>query len=153
MCAAACTFRSRNDLDDSGIVNTSSALESLKALTREHRLALYRLLVQAGSAGTPVGALGARLGLPGATLSNHLNVLRAAGLITTTNAANQQCLNVLRAAGLMRDTREGRVIRCRADYARMDALLAYLTENCCAGDRAACAPVATCAPTPRRKLR
>lgn len=114
-------------------MNTSSALDSLKALAQEHRLALYRLLVQAGSAGMPVGALGERLGLPGATLSNHLNVLRAAGLV--------------------RDTREGRVIRCRADYARMDALLAYLTENCCAGDRAACAPVAACAPTPRRKLR
>jgi len=112
-------------------MNTSSALDSLKALAQEHRLALYRLLVQAGSAGMPVGVLGERLGLPGATLSNHLNVLRAAGLV--------------------RDAREGRVIRCRADYARMDALLAYLTENCCAGDRAACASVVACTPTPRSK--
>lgn len=114
-------------------MNTSTALESLKALAQEHRLALYRLLVQAGGEGMAVGALGERLGLPGATLSNHLNVLRAAGLV--------------------RDVREGRVIRCRADYARMDALLAYLTENCCAGDRAACVPVAACTPTPRRKSR
>ena len=80
-----------------------------------------------------VGALGERLGLPGATLSNHLNVLRAAGLV--------------------RDSREGRMIRCRADYARMDALLAYLTENCCAGDASACAPAVVCAPTPRGKSR
>ena len=114
-------------------MNTSVALEALKALAQEHRLALYRLLVQAGSEGMPVGALGERLGLPGATLSNHLNVLRAAGLV--------------------RDVREGRVIRCRADYARMDAVLAYLTENCCAGDRAACAPAVACAPTARRKSR
>jgi len=114
-------------------MNTSTALGSLKALAQEHRLALYRLLVQAGGEGMAVGALGERLGLPGATLSNHLNVLRAAGLV--------------------RDVREGRVIRCRADYARMDALLAYLSENCCAGDRAACAPVVACTPTPRRKSR
>ena len=112
-------------------MNTSSALGSLKALAQEHRLALYRLLVQAGGEGMPVGVLGERLGLPGATLSNHLNVLRAAGLV--------------------RDVREGRVIRCRADYARMDALLAFLTENCCAGDTSACAAAPTCVPKPRSR--
>ena len=45
--------------------------------------------------------------------------------------------------------REGRSIRCRADYARMNALLAFLTENCCGSAAAACAPA--CAPNPRRK--
>ena len=53
---------------------------------------------------------------------------------------------VLRAAGLVTDQREGRVIRVRADYARMNALIAYLTENCCAGS-GTCGPVATCKPS------
>ena len=54
-----------------------------------------------------------------------------------------QQLGILRNAGLVDDEREGRVIRVRANYARMDALLAYLTENCCAG--ADCGQ--TCDPT------
>ncbi|MCE5231998.1 MAG: metalloregulator ArsR/SmtB family transcription factor [Mizugakiibacter sp.] len=112
-------------------MKTSSALDILKALAQESRLALFRLLVQAGADGLPVGGLAERLGLPGATLSNHLNVLRAAGLV--------------------RDERRGRTIVCRADYARMDALIAFLTENCCAGDASACAPAPTCAPKPRSK--
>ena len=57
-------------------------------------------------------------------------------------------LNVLRGAQLVEDQREGRVIRVRADYARMNALLAYLTENCCAG-AVECGPVAAC--TPKKK--
>jgi DNA-binding transcriptional ArsR family regulator len=97
----------------------------LTALAHDSRLAAYRLLVQAGGTGLAVGAIGERLGLPGATLNSHLNVLRRAGLV--------------------RDTREGRSIRCRADYARMNALLAYLTENCCGSDNPSCAPL--CAPT------
>ena len=72
----------------------------------------------------PVGELRALLDVPGATLTSHLNILRQAGLVT--------------------DEREGRVIRLRADYGRMDALLAYLTENCCAGT-AACGPATTSA--------
>jgi len=58
----------------------------------------------------------------------------------------------LRRAGLIRDRREGRNIHCRADYARMNALIEYLTENCCAG--AGCEPAQSCAPassTSRRK--
>ena len=78
------------------------------------------------SDGMPVGELRNRLELPAATLTAHLNVLRAAGLVT--------------------DQREGRVIRVRADYARMNALIAYLTENCCAGS-GTCGPVATCKPS------
>lgn len=112
-------------------MKTSNALDALKALAQESRLALFRLLVEAGSEGLPVGVLAERLALPGATLSNHLNVLRAAGLV--------------------RDERRGRSIQCRADYARMNALVAYLTENCCAGDATACAPAPGCAPTSRSK--
>ena len=104
-------------------METESALSALSALAHHHRLAAYRALIQAGPAGLAVGELREMLGLAPATLTSHLNQLRAAGLIA--------------------DEREGRVIRMRADYARMDALLSYLTENCCAG--AACAPVSNTA--------
>lgn len=106
-------------------MSTVNALAALRALGHEHRLAAFRALVQAGPSGLAVGGLRERLDLAPATLTAHLNVLRAAGLVV--------------------DEREGRVIRLRADYARMDALLSYLTENCCAG--APCAPSSS---TPRR---
>ncbi|MEI7037806.1 metalloregulator ArsR/SmtB family transcription factor [Fulvimonas yonginensis] len=109
-------------------METKAALLALSALGHESRLAAFRELVQAGPEGLAVGELRERLGLPPATLTAHLNVLRAAGLV--------------------QDAREGRVIRVRAGYTQMDALLAYLTENCCAGS-ATCGPAATC--PPRRK--
>ncbi|GAB1595662.1 ArsR/SmtB family transcription factor [Lysobacter claricitrinus] len=101
-------------------MDTDQSLAALRALAHESRLAAFRALVQAGPDGLAVGELRDLLGLPPATLTAHLNVLRTAGLAA--------------------DTREGRVIRVRADYARMDALIAYLTENCCQG--APCAPTA-----------
>lgn len=96
------------------------ALSALAALGHESRLRAFRRLVEAGPDGLPVGELRDHLDLPPATLTAHLNVLRAADLVL--------------------DQREGRVIRLRANYARMDALIAYLTENCCAGS-GACDPV------------
>lgn len=110
-------------------MKSTTAVEALKALAHDTRLAAYRLLVQAGPEGLAVGEVGQRLKLPAPTLTSHLNVLRHAGLV--------------------RDVREGRSIRCRADYARMNALLGFLTENCCGNDTASCAPV--CAPPPKRK--
>jgi ArsR family transcriptional regulator len=110
-------------------METNSALKALGALGHESRLAAFRQLVQAGPAGLSVGELRERLGLPPATLTAHLNVLRSAGLV--------------------QDQREGRVIRMRADYAQMDGLIAYLTENCCAG-LAACGPASVCKPRTRR---
>jgi DNA-binding transcriptional ArsR family regulator len=94
-------------------METEHALTALSALGQLHRLAAFRALVQAGPAGLAVGELRERLGVPPATLSAHLNVLRNAGLVA--------------------DEREGRVIRVRADFPQMNALIAYLTENCCAG--------------------
>ncbi len=70
--------------------------------------------------------------LPPATLTAHLNVLRAAEMV--------------------QDEREGRVIRIRANYPQMNALLAYLTENCCAGT-ASCGPVAKCKPGPPKSTK
>ena len=106
-------------------METNQALTALSALGQESRLAAFRALVQAGHDGLSVGELRERLDLPPATLTAHLNVLRAAGLV--------------------QDQREGRVIRVRAAYAHMDALLAYLTENCCAG-AADCGPASSCVP-------
>ncbi|MBN8736348.1 MAG: helix-turn-helix transcriptional regulator [Xanthomonadales bacterium] len=105
------------------------AVEALKALAHDTRLATYRLLVRAGPEGLAVGEISDRLKLPAPTLTSHLNVLRHAGLV--------------------RDVREGRSIRCRTDYVRMNALLGFLTENCCGSDAAPCAPV--CAPQPKRR--
>lgn len=109
-------------------MKTAIALAALGALSHESRLAAFRQLVQVGPDGMSVGELRERLGLPPATLSAHLNVLRAAALVT--------------------DQRESRVIRVRANYVQMNALLAYLTENCCGGAMT-CAPASTC--TPRKK--
>lgn len=110
------------------------AVVALKALAQDSRLAVYRLLVQAGEEGLAVGELAANLQIPGPTLTSHLNVLRNAGLV--------------------RDMRKGRVIRCRADYARMNALLDFLTDNCCAGDVGRCTPAAqACVPSTKTKRR
>jgi ArsR family transcriptional regulator, arsenate/arsenite/antimonite-responsive transcriptional repressor len=103
------------------------AVAALAALAHEARLDIYRLLVQAGPEGLVVGAIAARLGLPGATLSFHLGQLKHAGLV--------------------RARRDGRRLVQTADFARMNGLVAYLTENCCAGQ--ACAP--DCRPAPAGK--
>ena len=89
------------------------AIRALGALAHETRVAIYRLLVQAGPEGLAVGAIGEQLKLAPATLSFHLSGLRHAGLIT------------------MR--REGRTLYQAADYGAMNALLGYLSENCCQG--------------------
>ncbi len=106
-------------------MKSASALKALGALGQESRLAAFRALVQAGPDGLAVGELRERLGLPPATLTAHLNVLRAADLVL--------------------DRREGRVIRVRANYAQMNALVDFLTENCCGGADI-CTPANACRP-------
>jgi DNA-binding transcriptional ArsR family regulator len=96
----------------------ASAVAALGALARESRLDVFRLLVQAGPDGLPPGAMSERLGLPAATLSFHLTQLRHAGLVTFR--------------------REGRSLLYVAEYAAMNDLISYLTENCCKGDAAGC---------------
>jgi ArsR family transcriptional regulator, arsenate/arsenite/antimonite-responsive transcriptional repressor len=106
------------------------AIAALAALAQDTRLDVFRLLVQAGSAGMPAGQVGERLGLPSATLSFHLGQLRQAGLV--------------------RFRRVGRSLIYAAEYDAMTALLSYLTENCCQGDPEGCGPrmaaTACCAP-------
>ncbi|MGE0554989.1 MAG: ArsR/SmtB family transcription factor [Gemmatimonadales bacterium] len=109
-----------------------AVLHALTALAQATRLAIYRLLVQTGPNGLPAGQIGEQLGLPGATLSFHLNQLRHAGLIAFR--------------------REGRSLIYAARYERMNELLAYLAENCCQGDRSAC-PTPECRPTRRSSRR
>jgi DNA-binding transcriptional ArsR family regulator len=94
------------------------AITALGALAQETRLDIFRLLVQAGTMGMPAGRIGDRLGLPSATLAFHLKELKHAGLVTFA--------------------REGRSLIYSAVYPTMNALLGYLTENCCQGDTAAC---------------
>jgi ArsR family transcriptional regulator len=94
------------------------AVAALAALAQESRLDVFRLLVQSGPDGMPAGRIGERLGLPAATLSFHLSQLKQAGLVTFR--------------------REGRSLIYLAEYDAMNALLAYLTENCCQGDAAGC---------------
>lgn len=111
-------------------MESTDALSALGALAHDHRLTLFRLLVQAGDEGMAVGELAEATGLAGATLTNHLHILRRAELVT--------------------DERRGRVIQCRANYAQMDALLGFLTENCCAGSPGtSCAP-SRCKPTRKK---
>lgn len=111
-------------------MKSGSALACLSALAQEHRLTLFRLLVRAGDAGLSVGELAAATGLAGATLTNHLHILRRAGLVT--------------------DERRGRVIQCRANYPQMNRLLDFLAENCCADSATPeCPPPARCKPNRR----
>lgn len=93
-------------------MDSTSAIDALGALAQEHRLALFRLLVQAGGRGMAAGALAEALGVPNSSLSFHLTQLRSAGLIE--------------------QERQHRTIIYRANYPAMNALVAYLMENCCA---------------------
>jgi len=111
-------------------MKSKSAIDALGALAQEHRLALFRLLVQAGDKGLPAGAIAETLGVPNSSLSFHLAQLRNAGLIV--------------------QERQHRSLIYRANYPAMNALIGFLTENCCGG--ADCAPSAVCdTPAQERK--
>jgi DNA-binding transcriptional ArsR family regulator len=94
-------------------MDTDVAARCLDALGSATRLEIYRLLVQVGPGGAVVGDLQARLGIPASTLSHHLSRLVQVGLIS--------------------QERQSRNLVCRANYAHMNALLAYLSDNCCEG--------------------
>src|SRR5580693_9580852 len=103
------------------------AIAALGALAQETRLALFRLLVTCGPAGLPAGALAERLGVQPSFLSFHLAQLVHAGLITQRRLSRQLIYS--------------------AEYSAMNALLAYLTENCCGRDTVSapmCDPAVGC---------
>ena len=92
---------------------SASVVDALAALAQEHRLAVFRALVQAGPEGMAAGRIAEKLGLPNSSLSFHLAQLRHAGLVS--------------------QKREGRSLIYAADYGAMNALVGYLMENCCGG--------------------
>ena len=96
------------------------ALVALAALAQDNRLDVFRLLVEAGQEGLAAGSVAAALKLAPNTLTFHFDRLRDAGLVTVR--------------------REGRSMVYAAHFDTMNALLAYLTENCCRGAAEACAP-------------
>jgi len=102
-------------------------VDKFAALAHEHRLAIYRLLVQAGPEGKAAGEIADALKMPASSLSFHLAHLHRAELIT--------------------QRRESRSLIYAADFDEMNALVGFLTENCCGGR--SCAPSAKA--TPKRK--
>lgn len=109
------------------ILETDNALEALGALAHAVRLAIFRLLVQAGPEGLPAGRIAEIMEMPPSSLSFHLKELHRADLL-----ASRQ---------------EGRSIVYMARFDTMDGLLGYLTENCCGG--APCGPLTSCPPPAR----
>ena len=98
------------------------ALEALSALAHETRLWAFRLLVQAGPRGLPAGEIADALGSRQNTMSSHLKILAAAGLIDSQ--------------------RDGRSIVYTANYDTVGELVLFLMEDCCAGNNSVCRPVA-----------
>lgn len=113
-------------------METLNAAELLAALGHESRLAIFRLLVEAGPQGMNVSAIAEKVGLPGATLSFHLSHLSRVGLI--------------------KGERESRFINYSAEFETMDELIAFLSNNCCQGN--ACLPKsAGCATASHRRAK
>lgn len=106
-------LRGRYPLVELPLMKSDNAVGALAALAQENRLKLFRLLVQAGDKGLAAGAIAGALGVPNSSLSFHLGQLRNAGLIL--------------------QERQHRSLIYRANYPAMNALVAYLMENCCAG--------------------
>jgi DNA-binding transcriptional ArsR family regulator len=101
-------------------MKSDDAIAALSALANEHRLAVFRLLVQAGPEGKAAGAIAEALSLPASSLSFHLAHLTRAGLIT--------------------QRRESRSLIYGADFGAMNGLVGFLTENCCGGASSAPKP-------------
>jgi ArsR family transcriptional regulator, arsenate/arsenite/antimonite-responsive transcriptional repressor len=111
------------------MMSADIVIRALAALAQEHRLAAFRLLVQAGEGGMAAGAIAERLGVPASSMSFHLAQLGHAGLVS--------------------QRRESRSIIYAANYAAMGGLMNYLTENCCAG--VPCTADAGCSASPKEE--
>lgn len=90
-----------------------SAANALSALGHEMRLHIFRLLVRSGDKALSVGEIGAHIGAPPSTLAHHLSALVQAGLVE--------------------QERRGRMIVNRAAFGQMNALIAFLSDECCVG--------------------
>ena len=119
-------------------MEAKSAVTALAALAQETRLSIYRLLVEAGSAGISVGRIGETLKVPGATLSFHLKELARSGLVSSRQ--------------------EKQFIYYAVDFERMAELMTYLTQNCCHGMPQECLTVVEtalgrCCPPTKSKMK
>ena len=94
-------------------MDAAAVIRALGALAQEHRLAAFRLLVQAGEAGLPAGVIAEKLGVVSSSMSFHLAALANAGLVS--------------------QRRQSRLVIYSANYPAMNGLMGYLTENCCGG--------------------
>lgn len=92
-------------------MNIEIAAKQLEAIGNVTRLSIFRVLVQAGKSGIPVGTIQKNLKIPASTLSHHIAKLVQAELVT--------------------QERDSRTLFCRANYNSMDALIGFLVENCC----------------------
>jgi DNA-binding transcriptional ArsR family regulator len=102
------------------LMKTKQAVMALSAIAHDHRLAIYRMLVEKGPDGLPAGDIATRLDMPPSSLTFHLQQMLHAGLVT--------------------QRRLGRQLIYAADYSVMNGLVGYLTESCCGGE-AQCGPV------------
>ncbi len=111
-------------------METKFAISALASLAQDSRLAIFRALVQEGPEGLPAGRISEATGIPPSSLSFHLKELAHAGMVTSRQ--------------------EGRFVIYAANFATMDALIAFLTENCCGGEPCVpeCAPAK---PTAKRR--
>jgi ArsR family transcriptional regulator len=101
-------------------MQSPDAVQALGALAHESRLAIYRLLVERGPDGMAAGAIAEHLGIAPSSLTFHLQHLQRAGLIDQKRVSRQ--------------------LIYAADFARMNALVGFLTENCCGRGQSACLP-------------
>ena|SRR5882724_3982971 len=99
-------------------MESKTAVSALSALAQEHRLEIFRLLVQAGTGGMPPSQIAEQLKIAAPTLSFHLAQLKHAALVQVR--------------------RDGRSLIYTANYDAMNGLMAFLTDNCCAGDASVC---------------
>jgi ArsR family transcriptional regulator len=113
-------------------MESSDVVSALAALAQDNRLDVFRLLVQAGPGGMPAGKVAATLKLSPNTLTFHFDRLRMAGLVTVR--------------------RDGRLMIYAAQFETMNALIGYLTENCCQGAES-CAPAAACKPARSKRVK
>jgi ArsR family transcriptional regulator, arsenate/arsenite/antimonite-responsive transcriptional repressor len=115
-------------------MDAKNAVEALGALAHQHRLAVFRLLVERGPDGLPAGAIAEQMDLAPSSLTFHLQSLHRAGLVV--------------------QRRESRSLIYSVDFDAMDALVGYLTENCCAGSAscdAKCKPAKASKPAKRKR--
>ena len=110
-------------------MRSHQVIEAFAALAHEHRLRIYRFLVERGPEGAAAGVIAGKVGMAPSSLTFHVQALQRAGLITQRRASRR--------------------LIYAADFSTMNGLIAFMTENCCGQSGATCAPVCVPAAAPR----